>query len=106
MVNYKFIAFLFIAFIFSCKAGLKESNEIPNSVLNKHQMVDILTECYLAEGASGINIKSASGQQLDSVYLFNPIKDNKCSKTKFDSSITFYTQHPLIFKEMRPLAHV
>jgi hypothetical protein len=73
---------------------------IPTSILNKQQMIDILTECYLAEGAAGINVKSATGQQIDSVYLFNPIKDNNCSQTKFDSSITFYSQQPLLFKEI------
>ena len=57
-------------------------------------MIQVLTDAYLAEGASSINIKNATGEKYDSVYQFNPIKDNQIKKSTFDSSITYYSKHP------------
>ncbi len=73
---------------------------IPKNILSKEETIKIITDCYLAEGASGINVKTVNGQNIDSVYLFNPLKDNNCQKAKFDSSILFYAKHPLILKQI------
>ena len=73
---------------------------IPESILSHKEIVKIITDCYLAEGATGINVKAVTGQNIDSVYLFNPLKDNRCAKTKFDSSILFYSKHPILFKQV------
>ncbi len=78
----------------------KDEVMVPETILPHEEMVTILTECYLAEGASGINVKAVTGQNIDSVYLFNPIKDNNCTKGKFDSSVYFYSKHPVMFKKI------
>lgn len=78
----------------------KDDVTVPETILAHEEMVTILTECYLAEGASGINVKAVTGQNIDSVYLFNPIKDNNCTKGKFDSSVYFYSKHPVILKQI------
>lgn len=79
---------------FSCNSDKKETLETPNYVLNEDIMAIILTDAYLAEGASGINVKGANGMQFDSVYLFNPFKDHNVTRSKFDSSLTYYSQNP------------
>jgi hypothetical protein len=92
--------FTFSLFILSCAAKHEDDVLVPPTILESHQLVEILTDAYLAEGAAGINIKGVSGQQFDSVYLFNPLKEHGCSKSKFDSSMVFYTHHPIVLKNI------
>ena len=91
----KFIkVFIVSVLLFSCKPKHEEDEAIPETVLTEEQLVNVLTDAYLAEGASGINVKSATGEKFDSTYLFNPLKDNHIEKAKFDSSMAYYTRHP------------
>lgn len=86
--------FIVSVLLFSCKPKHEEDDVIPETILTEEQLVNVLTDEYLAEGASGINVKSVQGEKFDSTYLFNPLKDNHIEKAKFDSSITYYTSHP------------
>ena len=80
--------------LFSCKPAREEDEPVPDTVINEEQLVKVLTEAYLAEGASGINIKNVTGEKFDSAYVFNPLKDNNIEKAAFDSSMAYYTRHP------------
>ena len=86
-------------FLISCSVK-NDDVLIPENILSEEETIKIITDCYLAEGASGINVKAVNGQSIDSVYLFNPLKDNNCTKAKFDSSILFYSKYPLILKQI------
>ncbi len=86
------------AILFSCKPRVEKDEPVPENLLNEEQLVIVLADSYLAEGASGINIKNVSGNKYDSTYLFNPFKENKIDKTKFDSTMAYYTRHPLKMK--------
>ena len=79
---------------FSCSPSQEDDELAPVSVLSEEQLVKVLTDAYLAEGASGINIKDVTGEKFDSTYMFNPLKDNNIEKAKFDSSMAYYTRHP------------
>lgn len=85
---------LFVVVLVSCKPNQEEATVSPDNILNEETMVNILTDAYLAEGASGINVKGANGIQFDSVYMFNPFKDHNVTRGKFDSSLTYYSQNP------------
>jgi len=80
--------------LFSCKPSKEEDEVVPDTVLSEEQLVNVLTDAYLAEGASGINVKNVTGEKFDSTYIFNPLKDNNIERAKFDSSMVYYTQHP------------
>jgi len=92
------IYIFFSVFLFNACAPNEEDVTIPSDVLTEEQFIKVLTDCYLAEGAAGINIKNVTGQKFDSAYIFNPLKDNQISKPLFDSSISFYTKHPKLLK--------
>ncbi len=95
------IKYFSISILFFVSCSVKNPDVvIPATILSKEETIKIITDCYLAEGASGINVKAVTGQSIDSVYLFNPLKDNNCSKAKFDSSILFYTKHPIMLKQI------
>jgi len=85
---------LLFTILISCKPKQEEDEPIPTTILNEEQLINVLTDAYLGEGASGINVKNVSGPKYDSVYLFNPLKDNGVDKAKFDSTIIYYSQHP------------
>lgn len=86
--------FIVSCLLFSCKPSLEEDETIPSNILSEDQMIIVLTDAYLAEGASGINVKSVPGEKFDSAYVFNPLKDNNIEKAQFDSSLVYYTKHP------------
>ncbi|MBI3518581.1 MAG: DUF4296 domain-containing protein [Bacteroidetes bacterium] len=72
----------------------EEDQPIPDTVISEDQLIKVLTDIYLGEGASGINVKNVPGEKFDSVYIFNPLKDNNIEKAAFDSSMAYYTRHP------------
>ena len=84
----------FLLVIFSCKPQQENELPIPEGLLEEELLVNTLAQSYLAEGASGINIKNVSGEKYDSTYLFNPVKENGIDKVKFDSTMAYYTRHP------------
>ncbi len=86
--------------LFSCKPGNEEDETVPDSVLTEEQLIKVLTDAYLAEGASGINVKAVTGEKFDSTYIFNPLMDNHIDKAKFDSSMVYYTRHPKKLKRI------
>ena len=86
--------FIVSCLLFSCKPVNEEEETIPSTVLSEEQLINVLTDAYLAEGASGINVKSVNGEKFDSAYVFNPLKDNNIDKAQFDSSMAYYTKHP------------
>lgn len=93
----KFI--LVSALLFSCKPE-QEDTTPPENILTEDQLTIVLIDSYLAEGASGINVKNVTGEKFDSAYSFNPARDNNIDKAKFDSSIAFYSKHPEVLKRI------
>jgi hypothetical protein len=91
--------FLASALLLSCKPK-KEEVKPPANVLTEEQFITVLVDSYLAEGASGINVKNVTGEKFDSAYAFNPAKDNNIDKATFDSSIAFYSKHPEVLKRI------
>ena len=81
-------------FLISCRPSQEEDQTVPDNIMAEEEFTRVLTDSYLAEGASGINIKNVSGEKFDSTYLFNPMKDNNVSKARFDSAMVYYTSHP------------
>jgi hypothetical protein len=80
--------------LFSCRPKSEEDEKVPENLLTEEQLTRVLTETYLAESASGINVKAVAGEKFDSAYIFNPLKDNHIERAKFDSTMVFYTRHP------------
>ena len=51
-------------FLISCSVK-NDDVLIPENILSKEETIKIITDCYLAEGASGINVKAVNGQSID-----------------------------------------
>jgi len=98
MFKYHFLIIIIITIFTSCKPPQEEDESIPSNILAEDKFVEVLTDSYLCEGASGINIKNVTGNKFDSAYAFNPLKDNGIAKAQFDSTIAYYSNHPKKFK--------
>ena len=96
LINLFLVSFL----LFACHPTQQDEEVSPKTVLSENKMVVLLTDAYLAEGAAAINIKNISGENIDSIYCFNPIKDHKIRKSLFDSSMTYYSSHPKKLKKI------
>jgi len=86
--------------LFSCRPKQENVEVNQKNLIEEELMVTILTESYLTEGATSLNIKNVRFEKFDSAYAFNPIKENKVDRAKFDSTIVYYTRHPKLFKKL------
>ena len=88
------LTLLFVLVGSACKPKTIDSEEVPKNVLSEDSLINVLTYCYLGEGAASMNIKGVSAEKFDSAYAFNPIKEKGITKARFDSSIIYYSAHP------------
>lgn len=91
---------LCVVFCVACGHDEESSVKIPDNVLSEEQFTALLTDFALAEGAAGMNVKQIPPAQFDSVYAFDPLADNKVRRSQYDSSLTFYSAHPKIYKRI------
>ena len=97
----KNILLLFIILlIISCGKGKDEEVTIPENVLSEEKFTKVLVDFALAESTSNMNVKNVSAAKIDSVYAFNPLKENGITKPQYDSAIAFYSKHPLLYKKI------
>ncbi len=95
---YKLIFYLSVVTLFSCRPANDEDILPPGYTLEEPVLVRVLTDCYLGEGATGVNVKNLSGEKFDSGYVFNPFKDNNITKAQLDTTIAWYAGHPAKLK--------
>lgn len=100
----KSISILTISVFLSACGGEKKDVAIPDYVLDKEKFSDLIVDFTLAESAASINILNAPGTKGDTVYAFNPLIDNNIKRSTFDTTLYFYSHHPLAFKEVYVLA--
>jgi hypothetical protein len=85
-------------FFLSCGKKVDDAVPIPPGVLGKTEFADLLIDFALAESAANLNIKNVSIPQLDSAYAFDPLRDHKISKSLYDSTLLFYSEHPELYR--------
>lgn len=93
-------SFVCLSLFFGCGKKEEKQIEMPEGVLSEDVFAKVLCDFALAESAANINIHNASPQKLDSVYAFDPLKENKVRQGQYDSSITFYISQPQLYKKV------
>ncbi len=68
--------------------------KIPGDVLSKEEIVPILVDIHLAQAARSVNQASDSARYTIADYTAYILKSHHVSKEKYESSISFYTEHP------------
>ena len=73
---------------------------IPVNIISKDTFVNVLADFALAESAANMNILGVPVQKIDSIYAFDPLKENHVRQGQYDSTLEFYTQHPDLYKKV------
>jgi len=94
-----FFGFLSVGF-FSCGPKNDAEDPIPQNILNETTFTKLLVDYALAESAANLNIKNVSLLRLDTTYAFAPLKENNISRTKYDSTLMFYSKHTILYKKI------
>lgn len=80
--------------------GEKKSDILPDYVLPKEKYIKLIVDFSLAESAANLNIKGTPVQKVDSVYHFDPLKENGISQSQYDTTVWYYSRHPEQYKEI------
>ena len=94
------ILLMFIIVLTGCSNQQGAAIKIPENILTEEQFTKVLVDFALAESAINLNIKNAAIPRIDTVYAFNPLKENNISRQKFDSTILFYASHTDLYKKI------
>jgi hypothetical protein len=86
--------------LLSCNPSSTRDFQIPENILSEDQFAKVLADFALAEGATNMNIKNVAFQKFDTVYAFNPLKENNIRLSQYDSTILFYSQHLESYKKI------
>jgi hypothetical protein len=92
--------FLFSMLTISFLSCGKKKIEIPATVLPKEKMVPVIVDIHLAQAAAVIRNPSDSLHYTFGDYLPYILKLHDIPRAEYDSSISFYTSHPELMKEI------
>lgn len=89
---------LLILFLSACQ---NSENRVPEGVLSKSKMIEVLTEVYILEASiNHENISVGIKNQYNSVHYDELFKRLEVNKVSFDTSLVFYKKDLKIFKEI------
>ncbi len=91
---------IIVLFFLIVRCGNKSTETAPNNIINEQQFTKILSDFLISESVINLNIKNINNLKFDSIYAFNPLKENNISKGKYDSTIYYYSQHPELYKQI------
>ena len=96
----KKIFIFLLPLVISCNAPKDEDFAIPPGILPADTFSRILADFALAESAANMNIKNVPVQKIDTVYAFDPLKENNITKARYDSTLAFYSHHAALYKKV------
>jgi hypothetical protein len=91
---------LLAAGLAACVPENERDVSAPPDVLGEEEMAAVLADFAMAESAATLNAKNVRLSATDSVYAFEPLKDNKVTKAQYDSSLAFYVANPKQYKRV------
>ncbi len=92
---------LFIALcliLFSCGSAEEKKVVIPDVVLSKEKMAEVLTDIHIAEAEANLHpIADTAAVKSGFQKIF---EKNKISKEQYEKSLSFYIEHPELLNEV------
>ena len=92
--------YLLIAVNFSCGKKVDDQKKVPPGILDKTDFSNLLVKFALSESAAVTNIKNVPLEKTDSIYAFNPIRESGIRRSQFDSTMSYYSTHPELYKSV------
>lgn len=87
--------FVLISFLFFACSG--EQKEIPDSVLSKEKMAEVMVDIHLVEAALNLN---AGKQEVREKLNFDIYKKHNITKEEYQKSYVYYTENPEALTEV------
>jgi hypothetical protein len=96
-VLYLIITGFFIMSILSCS----NKNDVPDGILSKEEMAQILTEFYLKEArVNNIHVSQDSSRKLMEYYRFKYAEQTGIPDSIVEASYQYYLSHPVALGEI------
>lgn len=95
----RIVFFVFIiTFLFACGSGTEHA-PVPENILPKEKMVEIMVEVNLAEAA--LNLQYVSDNKVSNSKEYEEVfKRKNISRVQYDESLEYYTQYPELLTAM------
>ncbi len=91
-----YISIIVCFLLFSCGTQQKE---IPNDVITKEKMIEVMTEVELTQAL--IRLKASTQDTINEQQLYNEVyMEFDISEEKFNKSLEYYCKDPNQLKEM------
>lgn len=95
----KILFYSLFAFFLSCKDQEEKSISIPDHVLPKEKMVQVITDIHIAEAEINLNAIPDSAFKK-SIYFEEIFKEHQITKRQYEESLAFYIDHPEILNKI------
>jgi len=91
-----------ICLLYRCGSGPENDADVslPENILSEERFAKLLADFALAEGATNLNVKNVPIQRFDTVYAFDPLRENNVRPSQYDSTLAFYTRHATLYKKV------
>jgi hypothetical protein len=86
-----------LLFVYACS---KPKTKIPPGILTQKEMIPILVDIHIAQAAAALYNTGDTARRTMTDYMPYILKIHEVEKAFYDSSLSFYTQHPEIMQEM------
>lgn len=97
-----FLLAFFSIFLFACTDS--DTIAVPDSVLAKEKMADVMTDIHLLEATLNLHVGSTDKLGPDGKPInVNIYKKHQITKEQFDESYKFYTENPELLAEVYQL---
>lgn len=95
---YVIIIYLLIGTTISCKE--KEEIKVPDNILSKEKMTNVLTDFHIMEAAMNLNLMQDGNFSRDTIGFYTIFSNNKITKAEYKESFEFYSAHPELLNEI------
>lgn len=87
--------------LYGCGSAPESDADIglPENILSEERFAKVLADFALAEGATNLNVKNVPIQRFDTVYAFDPLKENGVRPSQYDSTLSFYAKHVTLYEK-------
>jgi hypothetical protein len=95
----RLLIFALFPFLFACGEDEKQEVVIPADVLPKEKMAMALADVHLAEAGAYLKtpLDSSAREKVGFQHIY---ERNQISKVQYDSSLSFYVDHPELLNEV------
>lgn len=95
----KIVLYSLFTFFLSCGDSAEGSISIPDNILPKEKIAQVITDIHIAEAEISLNAIPDSSLKRP-VYLETIFEKHQITKQQYEESLVFYIDHPAILNKI------